>query len=60
MGISLFNDAFEPPVPTYYECPACGAEIADGTRVYINENGECVGCEECIRIRFAEDYFTEE
>ena len=52
-------NAVEPPEPDTYECPVCGAEIASGTFLYFND-GECVGCEDCITTRFAEDYFEED
>lgn len=29
-------------------CPQCGAHIENGSRVYINADGECVGCESCL------------
>lgn len=30
-------------------CPQCGAHIENGSRVYINADGECVGCESCLK-----------
>lgn len=50
----------EPPEENTYECPECGAEISPGTYLYFNDNGDCVGCEECIHTAFAEEYFEEE
>ena len=54
------SDRVEPPFEETYECPCCGAEIAPGTTLYINENGDVVGCEECVTTKDAEDYFMED
>lgn len=43
------NDYITEPLPL---CPICGRE-AD--TVYINEDGEVVGCTECITTRDAEE-----
>lgn len=50
----------EPPEPDYYECPCCGAEIPVGTFLYYDESGNCVGCEECITMKFVEDVAEDE
>lgn len=33
--------------PTYPHCPVCGYECSD---IYKNENGDIVGCDECIQV----------
>ena len=55
-----YTEQLDPPDEETYECPECGAEISPGTILYFTENGECVGCEECIVTAYAEDYFTED
>lgn len=55
-----YTEQLDPPAENTYECPECGAEISPGTYLYFNDNGDCVGCEECIHTTFAEDYFEEE
>lgn len=42
-------EQIEPPEEKMYECPVCGAELCGASTLYINEFGECVGCEECIK-----------
>ena len=63
MGRLIYDynpNAVEPPYEETYECPCCGAEIAPGTTLYINENGDVVGCEACFTTKDAEDYFMED
>lgn len=50
----------EPPEEKTYECPECEAELSPSAYLYFNNNGDCVGCEECIHPVFVEDYFEEE
>lgn len=62
MGRLIYDynpNAVEPPYEETYECPCCGQDIAPGTTLYFHD-GECVGCEECITTRIAEDYFEED
>ena len=53
-------EMINPPEDEMYECPICGAEIPNGTQLYYNDMGECVGCEECITTKFVEDVYAEE
>ena len=54
------SERVDPPEEDTYECPICGSEISPGTDLYINENGDVIGCEECVHTKQAEDYFTED
>ena len=49
----------EPPEEKYYECPICGAELCGASTVYINDNGDIVGCEDCVFTKDAANYFEE-
>lgn len=33
-----------------YRCPICGEPLTGDDEVYINADGECVGCEACVRV----------
>lgn len=48
------ND-IDPPDEKYYICPCCGAELCCVNKVYLNEDREIIGCEECITTKYAED-----
>lgn len=52
-------DAVEPPEPTTYECPICGHELTGGNVLYFDDNDDCIGCEDCIHTKYAEDYFED-
>jgi DNA-directed RNA polymerase subunit RPC12/RpoP len=36
------------PTPEYY-CPICDAEVLES--VFVNKNGEVIGCEHCAEIK---------
>ena len=40
-------------------CPFCGEELTREEVIYINETGEAMGCEKCIRVRNSEEYFSD-
>jgi hypothetical protein len=40
-------------------CPFCGEELTREELIYINETGEAIGCEKCIRARNSEEYFND-
>lgn len=50
----------EPPEEETYICPICGQEIPSGVRLFFNNMGECVGCEECLTAKYVEDYYEEQ
>ena len=54
--IPFYNpNAIDPPDPEYYICPVCGAELNSGSEVFVDEDGDIIGCEECVRRKYAED-----
>ena len=54
--IPFYNpNTIDPPDPEYYICPVCGAELSYGSRVYTDDDGNVIGCEECIHEKWAED-----
>ena len=54
--IPFYNpNATDPPDPEYYICPVCGAELNYGSEVFVDEDGDIIGCEECVRRKYAED-----
>ena len=53
-------NAVEPPEDDEeYECPVCGETLSGGHELFINDNGDCVGCEFCISRKEAAEYFEE-
>lgn len=60
MRMNFYNpNAVEPPEEETYYCPVCEEEIPYGTKLYFNEMGDCVGCEDCLSTRFVEDFYDE-
>ena len=46
--------------PDYPHCPVCGSECDE---IYFNEDGDIVGCDECIKSKsawFVDECFKEE
>ena len=40
-------------------CPNCGEELTLEEVIYINETGEAMGCEKCVRAINSEEYFND-
>ena len=40
-------------------CPMCGEELTLEEIIYINANGEAIGCETCVRVINSEEYFSD-
>lgn len=56
MGLGFYNpNDINPPDPEYYYCPVCGAELVCDSKVYVDDDGNIIGCEECIFEKWAED-----
>lgn len=54
--MTFYNpNAIEPDYEDQYYCPECGAELASSSKVYVDECGRVIGCEDCIDEWFAED-----
>ena len=54
------SDLVEEPEVDTFECPVCGEELSGGHNLYIDESGEVVGCECCIRTKQVADYVEEQ
>ncbi len=45
------------PLPHYY-CPICGEEVYES--IYVNNEGEVIGCENCAQIKEPNEVFNNE
>lgn len=48
------------PEEKIYYCPICGGELGGGDDIILNNEGEIVGCENCIRRKEAYEVLGEE
>ncbi len=46
----MFNDK-----ETVYLCQKCGSNLLDSETVYVNNDGEMVGCSNCVVEKYVED-----
>lgn len=57
LAAQLVYDRQEPPEFEAWECPVCGELFFRDDKLYLDSDGEVVGCGYCARAVTAEEYF---